>query len=254
MQSVDAGIDEQNHGKGQNVPEALLGEKRQEIGPQSANESPQCNGKDNARKKTPSDESWRGAAAGGDLEKSRDGQDGEGVAERGLDKQRDFHLAPQIHLLENGKKNRAADATEGSSRKERGNPGEMERVAADERDTRRAKREAENGKKETAREMAENFAELEFEAAFEKYKNERERAKAVRGAAEKLGVDPMQRGPDEHSRGHQDDDVGNSGEAHQSVGDEGENKQTAEQRKKEIQVHGGVRRARGGEIVAEMRS
>ncbi len=54
----------------------------------------------------------------------------------------------------------------------------------------------------------------------------------MRGAAEKLGIDPMQRGPDEHSRSHQDDDVGNSGETHESVGDEGENKQAAEQRGK----------------------
>ena len=106
--------------------------------------------------------------------KSGDGQDGEGVAERGLDKQRDFDLAPKIHLLENGKKDRAADATEGGSHKERGNPSEMERVAADQRDTRRAKREAQNGKKETASEMTENFAELEFETSFEQDENQRE--------------------------------------------------------------------------------
>ena len=64
----------------------------------------------------------------------------------------------------------------------------------------------------------------------------------------------MEHGAYEHSRSHQDDDVRHAGEAHEAVGDEGENKQTAEQREKEIQVHGGVRRARGGEIVAEIRS
>ncbi len=123
-------------------------------------------------KKTPSDGvlERRGLAPAVSRRRVATAKDGEGVAKRGLDKQRDFHLAPQIHLLENGKKNRAADATEGGSRKEGGNPGEMERVAADERDTRRAlsvKQKTE--RKKPPAEMAENFAELEFEeTAFRK--------------------------------------------------------------------------------------
>jgi hypothetical protein len=45
-----------------------------------------------------------------------------------------------------------------------------------------------------------------------------------------------------------------AGEAHESVGDGGENQQATEQREKEIQVHETIRRARVGEIAAEIGS
>src|SRR5277367_4182938 len=102
--------------------------------------------------------------------------------------------------------------------------------------------------------MADNFAELEFEAAFEKDENQRKRTKALRGAAKNIGIHPMQYGADDHTRGHKDDDVRHARESHQSIGDERQNKQAAEQREEEIQVHRNIRLARSGKIVAEIRN
>jgi hypothetical protein len=125
-------------------------------------------------------------------------------------------------LLQNRKNDGAADATERRSHKERRNPCEMKCVAANERDSYRAERVAEYGEKQASGEMADNFADLEFEAAFEKDKNQRERTKALRGASKNFGIDPVE--------------------------------QAAEQREEEIQGHRDIRRARSGEIVAEMRN
>jgi hypothetical protein len=164
------------------------------------------------------------------------------------------NFAPEIHLLQNWKNDRAADATECRSHKERRNPCEMKCVAANERNSYRAERVAEYGEKQASGEMADNFADLEFEAAFEKDKNQRERTKALRGASKNFGIDPVEHGANEHARGHEDDDVRYSREAHQAVGNERENQQAAEQREEEIQGHRDIRRARSGEIVAEMRN
>src|SRR5579859_2747082 len=180
VQGMNARIDQQNRGKGQHMPEALLGENRQEIGPQNAYENARGNSKNEARKETPSDDSWRGAAAGSDAKERGDGQNGEGVAKGGFDKERDLNFAAEIHLLKNGQNNRAADAAEGSSDQERGNPGEMKNVAADKRNADRAEQVTQGGKKKAASEVVENFAELEFEAAFEKDKNKREDRKSTR--------------------------------------------------------------------------
>src|SRR5271169_1104849 len=130
----------------------------------------------------------------------------------------------------------------------------MKCVAANERDSHCAERIAEYGEKQAAAEVADNFAELEFEAAFEKDEDQRERTKTLRGAAKNFGIDPVKHGPDEHARGHEDDDVRHAREAHEAVGNERENEQAAEQREEEIQGHRDIRRARSGEIVAEMRN
>src|SRR5208282_3865938 len=252
MHGVNAGVDQQNHAEGQHMPEALLGKKRQEIGPQRADKHTRCHGKDDAGKKTPGDDFRRSAAAGRDIKKSGNGQDGQGIAERSFDKQSDFDFATQIHLLQDGKNDRAADATERGSHKERRNPREMKRVAANERDSHSAERVAKYGKKQAAGEMAENFAKLEFEAAFEKDENQRERAKALSCAAKNIGIYPVKDGPNEHTRNHEDDDIRYAREAHKAVGHERKNEQATEQREEEIQGHRDIRRARSGEIVAEM--
>src|SRR5580698_1794678 len=128
----------------------------------------------------------------------------------------------------------------------------MKRMTANQRDSNRAEHIAENGEKQAAGEMTDNFANLEFEAAFEKDKNQRERTKALRGAAKNIGIHPVQYGANDHARGHQDDDVRHAREAHQPIGNERQNQQSTEQREEEIQVHRNIRRARSGEIVAEI--
>jgi hypothetical protein len=94
MYGVNARVDQQNNAKRQHMPEALFGKQWQEIGPQSADKNARRHGKNNAGKKTPGDDFRRSAANGGDIEKSRDGQGGESVAERGFDQQSDFDFAP----------------------------------------------------------------------------------------------------------------------------------------------------------------
>lgn len=54
----------------------------------------------------------------------------------------------------------------------------------------------------------------------------------MRRAAENVRVDPMQHGPDESTRGHQNNYVRHARITHQVVGDEGENEQLAEKSKK----------------------
>ena len=130
----------------------------------------------------------------------------------------------------------------------------MKCVTADERDSHRAEYVAEYGEKQAAAEVADNFAELKLEAAFEKDENQRERAEALRGASKNFGIDPVEHGADKHARGHEDDDVRHAREAHEAVSNERQNEQAAEQREEEIQGHRDIRRARSGEIVAEMRS
>src|SRR5271169_5211908 len=130
----------------------------------------------------------------------------------------------------------------------------MKCVAANERDSHCAERIAEYGEKQAAAEVADNFAELEFEAAFEKDEDQRERTKTLRGAAKNFGIDPVQYGADDHTCGHQNNDVRYAREAYQAIGNERQNEQATEQREEEIQVHRNIRRARSGEIVAEIRN
>ena len=76
--------------------------------------------------------------------------------------------------------------------------------------------------------MLQDFAELQVEAAFEKDEDQGERAESGRGAAENVGIHPVQDGPDQDAGGHQDDDVRHAREAHQAIGDEGQDEQAAE--------------------------
>jgi hypothetical protein len=53
------------------------------------------------------------------------------------------------------------------------------------------------------------------------------RTSGVRGAAENVGLDPVQHRADEDARGHKNDDVWNAREARKTVGDKSENAKAA---------------------------
>ena len=102
LDNVDAGINQQHGGESEHVPEALLGEQREKVRPQHAGENSGGDADDEAGDEAPGDGFGSGAAAGGDIEKSGDRQDGERVAEGGFDEEGDFHFAAQMDLLQDG--------------------------------------------------------------------------------------------------------------------------------------------------------
>jgi hypothetical protein len=59
----------------------------------------------------------------------------------------------------------------------------------------------------------------------------------VGGAPEDFGIHPMKNRTDDYAGGHEDDDVGDAGEADEAVSDECENEQAAQEGEKEIQIH-----------------
>src|ERR1700733_1804755 len=99
-----------------------------------------------------------------------------------------------MYLLQDRQQDGAADAAEYGADQETVDPVEMERQAADFGDGRHRKNKAEDREKKAGREMLQDFTELQVQAAFEKYEDQRQGAKALRGAAKNIGVDPMQHG------------------------------------------------------------
>src|SRR5580704_10262189 len=85
--------------------------------------------------------------------------------------------------------------------------------------------------------MFENFSQLQIQAAFKQDQNQGERTKARRCAAKNVWLHPVQCGADEHTGGHQDDNVGHVREAHQSVGDESQHQKAAKDGEKERKIH-----------------